>query len=135
MSLITKNKEIELLLNLLEGNGYFADKFGKDIPVMIENIKKDYPIENGTSIIADEVKHIREKEQLLQNYENENRQLKKEHETKLQELYIFFLKCDDEKMYNKVVADLGIEKTIKLKHQHQLPFTESEINYMVNNLK
>lgn len=135
MSLITKNKEIELLLNLLEGNGYFADKFGKDIPVMIENIKKDYPIENGTSIIADEVKHIREKEQLLQNYENEIRQLKNEHETKLQELYIFFLKCDDEKMYNKVVADLGIEKTIKLKHQHQLPFTESEINYMVNNLK
>lgn len=135
MSLITKNKEIELLLNLLEGNGYFAEKFGKDIPVMIENIKKDYPIENGTSIIADEVKHIWEKEQLLQNYENEIRQLKKEHETKLHELYIFFLKCDDEKMYNKVVADLGIEKTIKLKHQHQLPFTESEINYMVNNLK
>lgn len=135
MSLITKNKEIELLLNLLEGNGYFADKFGKDIPVMIENIKKDFPIENGTSIIADEVKHIREKEQLLQNYENEIRQLKKEHEAKLQELYIFFLKSDDEKMYSKVVADLGIEKTIKLKHHHQLPFTESEINYMVNKLK
>jgi len=135
MSLITKNKEIELLLNLLEGNGYFADKFGKDIPVMIENIKKDFPIENGTSIIADEVKHIREKEQLLQKYENEIRQLKKEHEAKLQELYLFFLKSDDEKMYNKVVADLGIEKTIKLKHQHQLPFTESEINYMVNKLK
>ena len=135
MSLITKNKEIELLLNLLEGNGYFADKFGKDIPVMIENIKKDFPIENGTSIIADEVKQIREKEQLLQNYENEIRQLKKEHEAKLQELYIFFLKSDDEKMYSKVVADLGIEKTIKLKHQHQLPFTESEINYMVNKLK
>ena len=135
MSLITKNKEIELLLNLLEGNGYFADKFGKDIPVMIENIKKDFPIENGTSIIADEINHIREKEQLLQNYENEIRQLKKEHEAKLQELYIFFLKSDDEKMYSKVVADLGIEKTIKLKHQHQLPFTESEINYMVNKLK
>ena len=135
MSLITKNKEIELLLNLLEGNGYFADKFGKDIPVMIENIKKDFPIENGTSIIADEINHIREKEQLLQNYENEIRQLKKEHEAKLQELYISFLKSDDEKMYNKVVADLGIEKTIKLKHQHQLPFTESEINYMVNKLK
>ena len=135
MSLITKNKEIELLLNLLEGNGYFADKFGKDSPVMIQNIKKDFPIENGTSIIADEINHIREKEQLLQNYENEIRQLKKEHEAKLQELYIFFLKSDDEKMYSKVVADLGIEKTIKLKHQHQLPFTESEINYMVNKLK
>jgi S-adenosylmethionine synthetase len=135
MSLITKNKEVELLLNLLEGNGSFAEKFGKDIPVMIENIKKDFPIENGTSIIADEVKHIREKEQLLQKYENEIRQLKKEHEAKLQELYLFFLKSDDEKMYNKVVADLGIEKTIKLKHQHQLPFTESEINYMVNKLK
>lgn len=135
MSLITINKEVELLLNLLEGNGSFAEKFGKDIPVMIENIKKDFPIENGTSIIADEVKHIREKEQLLQNYENEIGQLKKEHEAQLQELYIFFLKCDNEKMYNKVVADLGVEKTIKLKHQQQLPFTESEINYMVNKLK
>lgn len=135
MSLMTKNEEIELLLNLLEGNGYFADKFGKDIPVIIENIKKDFPIETGTSIIADEVKHIREKEQLLQNYETEIRQLKKEHEAKLQELYICFLKSDDEKMHSKVVADLGIEKTIKLKHQHQLPFTESEINYMVNKLK
>ncbi|MCE1169476.1 MAG: hypothetical protein LWX70_15425 [Sphingobacteriia bacterium] len=135
MSLITINKEVELLLNLLEGNGSFAEKFGKDIPVMIENIKKDFPIENGTSIIADEFKHIREKEQLLQNYENEIGQLNKEHEAQLQELYIFFLKCDNEKMYNKVVADLGVEKTIKLKHQQQLPFTESEINYMVNKLK
>lgn len=135
MSLMTKKEEIELLTALLDGNGYFAEKFGKDIPVMIENINRDFPIENGTSIIADEVKHIREKEQLLQNYENEIRQLNKEHEAKLQDLYLSLLSTDNEALYNKVVADLGIEKTIKLKHQHQLPFTESEINYMVNNLK
>lgn len=135
MSLMTKKEEIELLTALLDGNGYFAEKFGKDIPVMIENINRDFPIETGTSIIADEVNHIMEKNQLIQKHENEIRQLQKEHEAKLQDLYLSLLIANDEALYNKVVADLGIEKTIKLKHQNQLPLSESEISYMVNKLK
>lgn len=135
MSLMTKKEEIELLTALLDGNGYFAEKFGKDIPVMIENINRDFPIETGTSIIADEVNHIMEKNQLIQMHENEIRQLQKEQEAKLQDLYLSLLIANDEALYNKVVADLGIEKTIKLKHQNQLPLIESEINYMVNKLK
>lgn len=135
MSLMTKKEEIELLTALLDGNGYFAEKFGKDIPVMIENINRDFPIETGTSIIADEVNHIMEKNQLIQKHENEIRQLQKEQEAKLQDLYLSLLSANNEALYNKVVADLGIEKTIKLKHQNQLPLSESEINYMVNKLK
>lgn len=83
MEAITKKEEIELLTALLDGNGYFAEKFRKDIPVMIENINRDFPIETGTSIIADEVNHIMEKNQLIQKHENEIRQLQKEHEGKL----------------------------------------------------
>jgi hypothetical protein len=134
MSLFSKQNEIELLQALLEGNGYFADKFRNDIPVMIENIKKDFPIETGTSIEKAETEHVREKEQLLQNYENETRLLKKDHEASLQDMYAYLLKTEDETLYNKVVADLGIEKTIKLKRKVQLSLSENEIDYLVSKL-
>jgi organic radical activating enzyme len=135
MSLIAKNKEIELLLNLLEGNGYFADKFGKDIPVMIENIKKDFPIEGGTSIENAEFDHVREKEQMEANFQKELNQCIQEFQSKLHDLYCFMLQNGDESFYDKTVKDLGIKQTIRLKRQLKLQLSESEIDYLIIALK
>lgn len=49
-NLTPKQKEAKLLQELLELDGYFAEKFKEDIPEMIGNIEKDFPIENETSI-------------------------------------------------------------------------------------
>lgn len=45
---LTKEEEIKLIQELINGKGYFAEKFGKDRISMERNIRMDYPIENGT---------------------------------------------------------------------------------------
>jgi len=49
METLCKNQEISLLKKLVNGDGYFAEKFGEDIDVMCKNIKNDFPIEMNTS--------------------------------------------------------------------------------------
>lgn len=48
---MTKEKEIALLQEL-KGDTYFAQFFGSDIDTMCKNIRRDYPIEFGTNILA-----------------------------------------------------------------------------------
>lgn len=44
-----KEQEIKALTKLVEMNGYFAEYFKKDLDVMVDNIKKDFPIELGAN--------------------------------------------------------------------------------------
>lgn len=48
---MTKEKEIALLQEL-KGDTYFAQYFKNDIDTMCENIRRDYPIEFGTTVLA-----------------------------------------------------------------------------------
>ena len=48
---MTKEKEIALLQEL-GGDTYFSQFFGNDIDTMCENIRRDYPIEFGTTVLA-----------------------------------------------------------------------------------
>lgn len=47
---LSKQEEIALLEKLGNGNGYFAEYFGKDIDQMVSNIRNDFPIETSTSV-------------------------------------------------------------------------------------
>ena len=45
---LSKAEEIDLLEKLINGSGYFAEKFGNDWIAMESNIRNDFPIEHET---------------------------------------------------------------------------------------
>ncbi len=51
--MITKEKEIKLLEELVAGDNYFAEYFKKDLEQMVSNIRNDFPIEHGTLFSMD----------------------------------------------------------------------------------
>lgn len=66
---LSKQEEINLLEKLVNGNGYFAEYFGRDLDQMVSNIRNDFPIDMGTSIekMEIEVRDLKEVNSLFED--------------------------------------------------------------------
>lgn len=120
---MTKEKEIALLQEL-KGDTYFAQFFGSDIDTMCENIRRDYPIEFGTNILA-----------RIGAAENETNKWKLEvfHTQELMVKYFFRLNegMVSKKFYEYLVGQVGKLFIIKAKREAEareifetMPFNE-----------
>lgn len=69
---ISKEREIQILTELCESDSYFSQFFKNDFEQMIDNIRKDFAIESGTSFGAKKF----ENQRIQSNFENFKNQLK-----------------------------------------------------------
>lgn len=124
----TRIQEIAAIKALIEMDGYFAEYFKCDLDTMLENIKNDFPIEMGTKFNEAAAKGARKIKELT-----------KKHEDKLNSLYETMLcvgaETGNERLYERVNQEIGLNKLIKLKRLLGLDLTCQEINYMVSQLK
>lgn len=125
---MTKQEEIKVLQSL-KGNTYFAQKFGADIDQMCENIKNDFAIEcdctfnKETEVLRKEVENVKTAaKDMITNFAHDIIiALKKGNDT-------------DAMAYQAVEDVIGIKEIIKFKYSQNIELSESEINYLVDNL-
>lgn len=123
---MTKQEEIKIIQSL-KGDTYFAQKFGKDIDVMCQNISDDFPIEMGCNFMMKE-------DALKKALEIQ----KKEFEDKIDAFAHDILSVTSHNTYevNKVVEKyIGKDEVIKFKHANNLELTGEELDYLVSKLK
>lgn len=122
-----KEQEIKALTKLVEMNGYFADYFKKDLDVMVDNIKKDFPIELGANF------NLTREQQ-----EQRERELKKDFYKEIIDLCDTLLcvnaETGNERAYERAVQKLGRRSVISRKRQLGLDITGEEIDYLISKL-
>ena len=111
-----KEQEIKALTKLVEMNGCFAEYFKKDLDVMVDNIKKDFPIELGANF------NLTRKQQ-----EQRERKLKKDFYKEIIDLFDTLLcvnaETGNERAYERAVQKLGRKSVISRKRQLGLDIT------------
>ncbi len=111
-----KEQEIKALTKLVEMNGCFAEYFKKDLDVMVDNIKKDFPIELGANF------NLTRKQQ-----EQRERKLKKDFYKEIIDLFdtLFCVNAEtgNERAYERAVQKLGRRSVISRKRQLGLDIT------------
>lgn len=125
---MTKQEEIEVLQSL-NGDTYFAQKFGADIDTMCENIKNDFPIECGC--VFDEEARVLRKE-----IENVKTAAKDMITIFAHNIIVALDKGNDTDAmaYQAVEEVIGIKEIIKFKHSQNIELSDSEIKYLVESL-
>ncbi len=122
-----KEQEIKALTKLVEMNGYFAEYFKKDLDVMVDNIKKDFPIELGANF------NLTREQQ-----EQRERELKKDFHKEIIDLCDTLLcvnaETGNERAYERAVQKLGRRSVISRKRQLGLDITGEEIDYLISKL-
>lgn len=122
-----KEQEIKALTKLVEMNGYFAEYFKKDLDVMVDNIKKDFPIELGANF------NLTREQQ-----EQRERELKKDFYKEIIDLCDTLLcvnaETGNERAYERAVQKLGRRSVISRKRQLGLDITGEEIDYLISKL-
>lgn len=122
---MTRQEEIKIIQSL-KGDTYFAQKFGKDIDVMCQNISDDFPIEMGCNFMM--------KEDALQKALEIQ---KKELEDKIKDFAHEVISVASHNAYdiNKVVEKyIGKDEVIKFKHANNVELTSEELDYLVSKL-
>lgn len=125
---MTKQEEIKVLQSL-KGDTYFAQKFSADIDTMCENIKNDFAIECGcvfdeeAKVLRKEIENVKTaaKDKITDFAHNIIAALDKGNDT-------------DAMAYQAVEEIIGIKEIIKFKHSQNIKLSESEINFLVDNL-
>lgn len=119
-----KEKEIELLEQLCQMNGYFSEFFGKDLDQMKSNINNDYPIEFDTNFNA-----------ATANLESENKQIQKNHKAKIYSICETLL-CvqqngnEDNRLKERAVQEIGLHEVVKLKREIGLEWDSEDKDYL-----
>lgn len=119
-----KVKEKELLQQLCEMGGYFAEYFKNDLDAMLQNITNDYPIEMGTAFYkAAEVK------------EQQIRALEKGHGERVESLCETLLCVHDNgneggRAKERAVQELGLHRVVQLKRQIGLEWDVEDKEYL-----
>lgn len=125
--MVTKEKEIKMLEELVKADGYFAEYFKKDLDQMAGNIKNDFPIENGTLFSMDG-----------ENQREINEALKSMHKTEVRTIFTNALTAvstgDYDRIEAEAVKNLGRDEVIKLKRKNGIDLRESDIEYLISKL-
>lgn len=120
---MTKEKEIALLQEL-KGDTYFSQYFGNDIDTMCENIRRDYPIEFGTNILA-----------RIGAAENETNKWKLEvchtQEVMVNNFFQLNKGMISEEFYKYLVGQVGKLFIIKVKREAGIGLTDEELDYLI----
>lgn len=120
---MTKEKEIALLQEL-KGDTYFAQYFKNDIDTMCENIRRDYPIEFGTTVLA-----------RIGAAEKETNKWKLEvcHTQELMVNNFFRLNKGmiTDEFYEYLVGQVGKLFIIKAKREAGIVLTDEELDYLI----
>lgn len=120
---MTKEKEIALLQEL-KGDTYFAQYFKNDIDTMCENIRRDYPIEFGTTVLA-----------RIGAAEKEANKWKLEvcHTQELMVNNFFRLNKGmiTDEFYEYLVGQVGKLFIIKAKREAGIGLTDEELDYLI----
>lgn len=123
---MTKEQEIRTLLSLKEDT-YFAQKFGKDIDVMCQNISDDFPIETGCVFMM--------KEDALQKaLEIQKKESEEKIETFAHEL-LSLTTCNAYEVNEVVEKYIGKDEVIKFKHANGIQLSNDDLDYLVSKLK
>lgn len=120
---MSKEKEINLLRELVKLDGYFAEFFGKDLDQMIQNIQHDYPIELDTNFNkAAELQELKGREQAVQ------------HKQKCYSLFDTMLVVADEtgnrRLKERVIEEIGLSEVVKQKRLIGLEWDAEDKDYL-----
>lgn len=119
MKTISKTSEITCLRELFYGNGYFADAFNnnqKELDIIEDNIKNDFPIFTGTMIEEPQKKIDKFIDEMLKS--------------KIYSTFDNRIEIDD-LLYGLV----GIQEVIRRKHALRMSLTCTQVDYLVRNMK
>jgi hypothetical protein len=122
----TKEKEIRAIRDLIEMDGYFAERFKGDQEKMIENIQKDFPIELGTNFNASAECQQAINDKLMEEHANEIADL-------VDTLLCVHEKTGNERLYEHAIEKLGMRNVIARKHILGLKITSVEIGFLLHN--
>lgn len=123
MKSISKTYEITCLRELFYGRGYFADALNndqKELDIIEENIKNDFPIFTGTMIEKPQVELSKKIDKFIDDM------LKSK-------IYSTF---DNRTEIDNLLYDLvGIQEVIRRKHALRMSLTCTQVDYLVSNMK
>ena len=122
-----KEKEIKIIKDLCEMDGYFAEHFKEDLNKMIENIKNDHPIDLGTKATC-----------IMWDLEKKLEKTIKDHTCEILALcttmLLAHIESGNERLYVTVVEKIGLKETIALKRALGLNVTNDEIDYLLKQI-
>jgi len=136
---LSKQEEIALLEKLANGNGYFAEYFGKEVPTMVENIKSDFPIDIGTRFSEAEGEieslndRIRSKEEEIQRLERSIERMEKivqKYDDKFLRILEFAVKSGNTDITN--LYEMGM--VVRYKVMYKIDLTDKEFNFLSQKL-
>lgn len=125
-----KDKEIGLINQLFELNGYFVDSFQEQKQQIINNIRNDFPFTFGTGYITEKL-HFEEVEKLNSKINTLDEQIKAG-ETSNNDLIIRLLQLQIQEVTNTLMGMFGAKRILRVKKENNLPFTEDEINLITD---
>ncbi len=143
--MLTKEKEINLLTTLVNGNGYFADTFREDLQTMIDNINLDFPLLNDTSVEKAVEKERSKTDHQAEEYMKLIDDLKSQHNASMRaahkqhflyryKLYLEVLTKSPGVFDDYIANEMGMDEFIKFKRKSNLELSEYEIDYLVSHL-
>lgn len=136
--MVTKEKEIKMLEELVKADGYFAEYFKKDLEQMVANIKNDFPIELRTLFTMDGENQRQINENLVEMNANVVRDLKASHKNEVYLIFEEILRDVVNQDYDSIEAEaikrLGRNEVIRLKRAHGIELNDNDIEYMVSKL-
>lgn len=120
---MTKEKEIALLQEL-KGDTYFSQFFGNDIDTMCENIRRDYPIEFGTTVLA----RIGAAEEEANKWKLE---VCHKQEAMVNNFFRLNMGMITDEFYEYLVRQVGKLFIIKAKRAAGIGLTDKELDYLI----
>lgn len=138
MKALSKDEEIKLLTQLVEGDGYFAQSFSKDLSAMIENIRNDFEITCGITLenvvceLNDKINDMKKETaiKIVQAVEAE----KSKTMSLIEKIVCMSEYPEPDELYKTAVDAVGLDEVIKIKHRCIIRLTEKEITYLVSKL-
>jgi len=123
----TKQHEISLIRALINADGYFAEFFKSDFEQMIINIEDDHPIELYTGFISGFETQRQRGDELIEKHATEKHSL-------CETMLCVASETGNERLYQRVIEEIGIDSTIKLKRFIGLDLDGKEIDYLVSKI-
>lgn len=135
--MITKEKEIKLLEELVAGDNYFAEYFKKDLEQMVSNIRNDFPIEHGTLFSMDGENQRQINEHLKAAHRDEVANLKEAHEDDVHTILAASLEFANnfERLEEEAIKWIGRNEVIRMKRGLSIELSSADIDYLISNLK
>lgn len=127
-----KEKEICILNQLFDMDGYFKDEFNGKKEQMISNIRNDYPLLYGTELVgASEVKTLRGQ---LEERSNEIEDLHQQKDKMIDFLIDRAQAFSDSMLLEKASEMCGMKEVIRRKIVKGFPLWEFEKDWLLQNL-